>query len=141
MWNTLALLDPGSQTSLCPDAVLHELRIKGEATQLSLKHIGGSEPPQRSQKIALQLSSLLGETCRLISVTEAHSVQNINIRTPVISSKDRSTWKHLLGLPIPDRLSGQVELLLVANVLEAVIQREVRVGRPGQPVVIRTAFG
>ena len=66
---------------------------------------------------------------------------NINIRTPVISSRDRSTWKHLLGLPIPDCSSGQVELLLGANVLEAVIQREVRVGRPGQPVAIRTAFG
>ena len=126
---------------LCADAVLDELRIKGEATQLSLKHIGGSEPPQRSQKIVLQLSPLLGETSQQISVTEAFSVPNINIRTPVISSRDRSTWKHLLGLPIPDCSSGQVELLLGANVLEAVIQREVRVGRPGQPVAIRTAFG
>ena len=34
-----------------------------------------------------------------------------------------------------------VELLLGANVTEAVIQHEVRVGQPGQPIAVRTAFG
>ena len=38
-------------------------------------------------------------------------------------------------------LRKKIELLLGANVLEAVLQQEVRVGRPGQPVGVRTAFG
>ena len=35
---------------------------------------------------------------------------------------------------------AQVELLLGANILEAVVQREARVGGPGQPVSVRTDF-
>ena len=34
-----------------------------------------------------------------------------------------------------------MELLLGANVSEAVIQQEVRVGQPGQPIAVRIAFG
>ena len=64
----------------------------------------------------------------------------MNIRTPTVSATGQSHWKHLDGLPIPDCTTGKIELL-GANVIEAVLQREVRVGRAGQPVAIRTAFG
>ena len=137
---TLALLDPGSQTSLCADAVVSDLFLPGDETQLLLSHIGGTGPLQRSRKLRLVLSPLTGEGNQQIVVPEAFSVPKVNIRTPVVSAKHSSHWKHLEGLPIPDCTAGKVELLLGANVLEAVLQREVRVGSAGQPVAIRTAF-
>ena len=138
---TLALLDPGSQTSLCADKLVSDLLIPGDETQLLLKHIGGTGLPQRSRRIKLLLSPLAAEDGQRIEITEAFSVPQVNIRTPTVSATGQSHWKHLEGLPIPDCTTGKIELLLGANVIEAVLQREVRVGRAGQPVAIRTAFG
>ena len=47
----------------------------------------------------------------------------------------------LNGLDIAAVGPDQVEVLLGANVMEAILQREVRVGRPSQPVAIKTHFG
>ena len=63
------------------------------------------------------------------------------MRTPTISAKNKSDWKHLQDLGIPDCRGGEVELLLGANCLEAVLQTEARVGQRGQPIAVRTAFG
>ena len=47
----------------------------------------------------------------------------------------------MADIEVPDINNKTVELLLGANVLEAVLQKEARVGRPGQPVAIKTHFG
>ncbi|XP_043226749.1 uncharacterized protein LOC122383931 [Amphibalanus amphitrite] len=60
---------------------------------------------------------------------------------PNVCKKQREKWRHIKDLDIPQCSHGQVELLLGANVSEAVIQQEVRVGQPGQPIAVRTAFG
>ena len=51
------------------------------------------------------------------------------------------TWPHVADLEIPDVDSEYVTVLLGANVLEAILQREVRRGPPGQPAAVRTTFG
>ena len=48
---------------------------------------------------------------------------------------------HLTDLDIPEVVSEDVTILLGANVSEAILQHDVRRGRPGQPVAILTAFG
>ena len=50
-------------------------------------------------------------------------------------------FPHLTNLDFPEVESKDVTILLGANVLEAILQRDVRRGRPGQPVAILTAFG
>ena len=50
-------------------------------------------------------------------------------------------FPHLTDLDIPEVDSEDVTILLGANVLEAILQHDVRRGRPGQPVAILTAFG
>lgn len=49
-------------------------------------------------------------------------------------------FPHLSNLGIPEVDSDDVKILLGANVLEAILQHDVRRGRPGQPVAILTAF-
>ena len=51
------------------------------------------------------------------------------------------TWPHLADLEIPNVDSKDVMILLGANVLEAILQREVCRGSPGQPAAVLTAFG
>ena len=50
-------------------------------------------------------------------------------------------FPHLTDLDIPEVDSDDVTISLGANVLEAILQRDVRRGRPGQPVAILIAFG
>ena len=74
-------------------------------------------------------------------IPEAWSVPTLKVNRQRVSRKQREKMKHLRDLDIPDSYEGDVELLLGANVIEAVIQKEVRFGSPGQPVAVRTAFG
>ena len=51
------------------------------------------------------------------------------------------TWSHVADLEITDVDYQYVTLLLGANMLEAILQCEVRRGVPGQPAAVQTAFG
>ena len=141
--DTLALLDPGAQTSLCSRSVLDALHIEGEAQPLRLNNVEASGRERLAQRVRLEISPLADteDRSKKISVPEAFSVEKLNVRTPVLKTKRLSNLRHLDGLILPDISGGEIELLLGANVLEAVLQREARVGRPGEPVAIRTTFG
>lgn len=141
--DTLALLDPGSQTSLCSEAVTADLNISGEEQELCLGNVEGSGVVKISRRMQLTLSPLSADEDveKRILVPEAFSVPNVNVKPQQVPKGLFKDWKHLDGISLPDYTHGTVEVLLGANVLEAVLQREVKVGRPGQPVAIRTAFG
>ncbi|XP_043220101.1 uncharacterized protein LOC122380753 [Amphibalanus amphitrite] len=141
--DTLALLDPGAQTSLCNASVLDELQVEGEVQPVRLSNVEAAGRERLSRRTTLELSPLASteDPSKRILVPEIFSVDRVNVRTPTIRGKNVSKFKHLEGLKIPDISSGTVEVLLGANVLEAVLQREARVGAPGEPVAIRTAFG
>ena len=139
--DTYALLDPGSESSFCNEEVLRRLQLKGERGLLCLQTVEGTGRPQTSAKVTLELSSLATNKTQRITVPEAWSVPSLNIAMPNVSNKQREKWHHIQGLDIPQCSGGQVELLLGANVSEAVIQQEIRTGQPGQPIAVRTAFG
>ncbi|KAF0305979.1 hypothetical protein FJT64_022472 [Amphibalanus amphitrite] len=120
----------GSESSFCSEAVLNQLGITGQDEQLCLQTVEGTGKPQASTRVKLELSSVApGETRRII-VPEAWSVPSLDISMPNVCKKQREKWRHIKDLDIPQCSHGQVELLLGANVSEAVIQQEVRVALP-----------
>ena len=131
-----ALLDPGSQTSLCCEDVIEELDLAGESQLLRLQNVEGCGPARHTTRLQMKVASI--ENGDLITVPEAFSVKDIKVTAPYVQK--RSSWTHLQDVQLP-KCDGKVELLLGANVIEAILQLEVRVGKPGQPVGIRTAFG
>ena len=137
-----ALLDPGSQTSLCTTDVLASLNITGVPSNLCLQNVEGSGVPQMSQRVKLSVSPGDNSDSQcIIQVPEAFAVPAINVNPPRIPAEQKAQWKHVSDLNIPDHNDVKIKLLLGANVIEAVLQEEARVGRPGQPVAIKTAFG
>ena len=134
-----ALLDPGSQTSLVLEEVLDQLDLRGERQALSLQNVEGSGPLHSSMKLKLELEASCGDGSK-IHVPEVFSVKDINVMLPELPNK-RPDWKHLKDIDFPDCSGRRVELLLGANVVEAVLQLEARTGKAGQPVAIRTVFG
>ena len=140
--DVVALLDPGAQTSLCCEDVLNELGVQGTREDLRLQNIEGSGPRQSSLRVQLTVSPLSSATKgRHILVPEVWSVPKLNVSAPSVSSKQLHSWKHLQDLDLRQYNGERIELLLGANILEAVLQREARVGGIGQPVGVRTDFG
>ena len=140
--DTFALLDPGAQTSLCSNKLADRLDITGEAQELCVQTVEGSGQKQTARKMMIELSSPSADAAqKRIKVPEVWAVPRLNIPMPRINRQQRSTWRHLDNLDVPDYSTGEVEILLGANVIEAVIQHEVRAGASGQPVAIRTDFG
>lgn len=136
-----AMLDPGAQTSLCCREVLEDLELDGQEEKLILQNVEGVGEEQKSMRVSLTLSPLETEQGEKIIVSEAFSVPRINVDVPKIPEKERQSWYHVRDLHIPSYDGTKVELLLGANVLEAVLQLEARIGRPNQPAAIRTIFG
>ena len=140
--DTCALLDSGADTSLCAEHVLRRLSITGPTQELRLNNVEETGERKTSMRVSLQISPIAadGETER-VTVREAFSVPKLNVRSQRVDWRERSKWKHLSGIEIPDTNDRPVELLLGANVLEAMLQKEARVGPQGQPAAIRTHFG
>ena len=81
------------------------------------------------------------ETGVQIIVEEAWTISTVESAPQRITRTMMQDFPHLTDLDIPEVDSEDVTILLGANVLEAILQHDVRRGRPGQPVAILTAFG
>ncbi|XP_043215496.1 uncharacterized protein LOC122378464 [Amphibalanus amphitrite] len=140
--DTFALLDSGAQVSLCSEDILKTLKLEGEAQSLCLDNIEGTGRTRTALKVALELHPLSRDaTTTSITVDEVWTVPTLSVPSPKISRTERAEWKHIEGLDIRDVRPEQVKVLLGANVSEAIVQREARVGKRGQPVAVRTDFG
>ena len=140
--DVLALLDTGAQTSLCNEDVLQELGITGDRRQLCIQNVEGSGEQKPSERVTLTVSALgAGGKEGRIKIAEAWSVPSLNVTAPTVTHRQLRRCVHLRGLKFPQYGGGEVKLLLGGNVLEAVLQKEARVGEPNQPAAVKTEFG
>ena len=102
--DTLALLDPGAQTSLCCSSILNELHLGGESQPLRLNSVEAVGRERMSQRVQLDISPLAEteDTSMKICVPEAFSVQNINVRTPTVNKRTLGKLQHLKDLKMPE---------------------------------------
>ena len=139
---TFALLDSGAQVSLCTESLARKLDLRGETRSLSLNSVESSGRRRMALKTSLKMAPLARDSNPdFVTASEVWTVPRLNVPSPHISAKAREQWEHLKGLDISFARPDQVEVLLGANVIEAIIQREVRVGQSGQPVAIKSHFG
>ena len=140
--DTFAILDSGAQVSLCTEQLAKKLNLKGETRPLSLNNVETSGQRRMALKTSLKLTPLSRDSGPgAVTASEVWTVPHLNVPSPQISSTSRAQWQHLTGLDISLARPDQVEVLLGANVLEAILQREVRIGQPGQPIAIKSYFG
>lgn len=140
--DTFAILDSGAQVSLCTENLARKLNLEGESRLLSLNNVENSGQRRMALKTSLKMTPLARDSePGLITATEVWTVPRLNVPSPQISSATRARWQHLKDLDITFARPDQVEVLLGANVSESIIQREVRIGKPGQPIAVKTHLG
>ena len=102
--------------------MLEVIGVAGKSEGLQLQNIEGSGPRQSSLSVQLTVSALGADAKEgHIVVEEVWSVPRLNVVAPRVSSQQIQMWKHLQGLNLPRYSGGQVEPLLGANILEAVL--------------------
>jgi len=139
---TFALLDSGSQTSLVLEDFANKVGFDGITSTLHLGTVNSRDEAVRSRKVSFKVSAVNKvEDSHEVVVEEAWTVPQLNIPEQKVTRDMLKDLPHLSDIPIPEIDSGAVTILLGANVLEAILQRDVRRGNVGQPVAVLTAFG
>ncbi|KAK3724590.1 hypothetical protein QZH41_006358 [Actinostola sp. cb2023] len=109
--NTYALLDKGSDTSLCEKRLIQQLGVDGEERTFSLTTIEGTNCQKRGLVTSLEVMPLNSDD--VVEIPTVWSVDKLHISTEgVPRQEDISKWPHLNGIKVPEIDSGEVTLLI-----------------------------
>ena len=140
--DTFALLDCGSQISLILEDFADTIGLVGESGALHLGTMNSPGEPVRSRKVSFHIGAIEGSATGIqIPIEDAWTVSQLNLPPQKVTHIMMQNFPHLNDLQIPEVSSEDVTVLLGANVLEAILQRDIHRGCPGQPIAILTAFG
>ncbi|XP_074608716.1 uncharacterized protein LOC141863136 [Acropora palmata] len=137
---TYALLDTGSDVSLCDKNLATELGIQGQQKVFFLTTQERENSPRFGTEISLTVESLDGTD--KIEVNRLWTVDRLNASSRSIPSElDTKQWPHLADLSLPSIEEREDRLIIGTNTPEAFWVLEERRGGKGEPYAIRTPLG
>ncbi|XP_071827004.1 uncharacterized protein [Apostichopus japonicus] len=136
--HTLAILDSGSDTTLCSESLRKKLGVKGKPTSYTSSTVNGVEP-----KIGSTFDiTVKGENeSNDLSITALSVPKLPNSDDSVPSARDLNRWQHLKLIPWGDISRYNLELLIGADVPEAFWVMDERRGGTGDPYGVKTPLG
>jgi hypothetical protein len=139
--DTYAMLDPGTNSTYCTEALRESIGARGTVRHLELTTIAQTRLQIDSTVITLLVSDL-DETEPPRCIPDVTVRPTLNIDLSSLSNQiDLERWPHLRNLNIPELDVDQVHLLIGQDCSDLLLPEEVRKGRPGEPFAIRTPLG
>ena len=137
---TYALLDSGSNVSLCQDRLLESLGATGRPETMELTTLEKASSQSRVRVLRLTVADPEGretiELPRVYSRTDLHlSPDNL------VSQEEVEQWPHLRDLPLHYATVEEVTLLIGQDCPEALIPLTTVSGARGEPYAVRTHLG
>jgi hypothetical protein len=137
---TYALLDEGSDVTLCSDSLIKRLGVEGKPCKFTLTTVNKSSQNQTGREVQLQVSALNGG--QVIDLQRVWSVKTLPISLQSLPDQSvTGKWKHLNGIYLPKIDVDKVELLVGSDTPDAFWVEEQRRGKGGEPYAIRTMLG
>ena len=137
--NTWALLDTGSKESFIAKPTTDKLKLRVKSFKsLALCTLTG-ESTVRVGKVDLAVLPIEGPEGHRIQIKDVKVVEHLNVN--MSRPQDLSQWEHLNCKQYPETDGEEVTLLIGANVPEAQIHEEVRIGRAGETYAAHTLLG
>ena len=137
---TYALLDSGSDISLCDKNLAMELGVHGRQKTFYLTTQEKEDSPRVGYELSLVVEPLDG-TDR-VDVVRLWTVDKLNASSRSIpSEQDVKQWPHLRDIKLPSISEKEVRLIIGTNVPDAFWVLEERRGNKGEPYAIRTPLG
>ena len=137
---TYALLDSGSNVSLCQDKLLRQLRAHGRTEKLSLTTLDKERNETTAQVISLKVSNLDGS--EELTIPQVFARPHLGLSSSnLVTEADVQKWPHLKDLPLHHAEMDEVTLLIGQDCPEALIPLTTVPGRKGEPYAVRTRLG
>ena len=136
---TYALLDEGSNVTLCTENLLSRLHIQGSKTSFRMTTVTDTVTKE-SSVAPLTISSL--DRKNSVYVDEVLSVETLPVSIDsMIDRESISNFSHLRDLSFPTIDSTKVELLIGGNVPEVFFVEEQRLGGRKEPYGVKSILG
>ena len=137
---TYALLDSGSNISLCQDWLLKSLGAAGRPEQMKLTTLEKANSQTAARVISLTVTDLSGNN--LIRLPQVYSRPNLNLSSDNLVTEDEvNQWPHLKDLPLHYADTKEVTLLIGQDCPDALVPLTTVPGARGEPYAIRTRLG
>ena len=137
---TYALLDNGSDVSLCAEGLAAQLGIQGEQRTFYLTTQERQDSPKLGQEISLTVEAIDGSD--KLEIQRLWTVEKVNASSQSLPTyQDIRKWPHLQDINLPSIDETKVDLIIGCNVSEAFWALEERRGNKGDPYAIRSLLG
>ena len=137
---TYALLDNGSDVTLCDSKLIKHLGIKGTPTTFSLTTISEGTKRNNGEEVSLVVSSL--NVSEHVDIPCSWTVKNLPVsRKCIPTARDVSQWSHLEGIEFPELSNKNVAMIIGCDVPEAHWVLDECRGRRKEPYAVKTLLG
>lgn len=137
---TYALLDNGSDVSLCDKGLAAQLGVQGDERKFYLTTQETRDSPKIGQEISLTVEALDGSD--KLEIKRLWTVDKLNASSHSIpTDQDIRRWPHLRDINLPSMDETKIELIIGCNAPEAFWVLEERRGNRGDPYAIRSPLG
>ena len=139
---TYALLDDGSDRTLCSDRLLNVLQVEGEPVSFDVTGINSERVKYEGRSVNLSVSPV-DDVNNALYIPNVWSMQQLRIDA---ESRPRQSelgkWAHLRGITVSDLPpNATVTLLIGTDVPDAHVPLECRRGTTYEPYAVRTVLG
>ena len=137
---TCALLDSGSNVSLCTEGLLKALGAKGRTEKMSLTTLEKENNETTARVASLKVSSFDGSG--EVALPHVYARPKLRLSSSnLITETEVQRWPHLRDLPLHHAEIEEVTLLIGQDCPEALMPLTVVPGGKGEPYAIRSRLG
>ena len=134
-----AILDGGSSSSYLREQVADTLGLEAEHRPLRITVFGAKTVVTDSKTVTIHVESMNGDTKTEVLLRTTQSICKMRA---MVWSQSREKLCHLRDLRMAKPVgSGEVDLLIGSDYYEELLPLEHCVGRPGEPVGVKTPLG
>ncbi|XP_042888382.1 uncharacterized protein LOC122263818 [Penaeus japonicus] len=139
--STLALLDPGSNSTFCTKALIDKLGISGKSVTLNMTTLNKVEDTE-VEEITLEIVTG-GRKKQTIVLEKVYALKDFppSLQGGVTSQVDVKKWRHLESLELPKVNAEVVSIVIGQDYPHLLKPQEVRSGKDNEPYAIRTVLG
>ncbi|XP_055615183.1 uncharacterized protein LOC129761486 [Toxorhynchites rutilus septentrionalis] len=139
--NTLAFLDEGSSFSLVECSITNMLKATGKPQPLRVTWTAGMTRLERESMLLNLTISAVGSKERF-SMEKVHTVEELKLPVQSLNYRELAeSYSHLRNLPVAEYPNESPRILIGLKHLHLFAPIESRIGRPGEPIAIRSMLG
>ncbi|XP_063969477.1 uncharacterized protein LOC135157524 [Lytechinus pictus] len=137
---TWALLDHGSDVSLCEHRLADDLRIQGKETNFRLTTVNNTNTQRGGQEVSFSIQGIKDRD--VIDMPRVWTVESLpTTHRSIPRQQDVDRWSHLKGIELPTAAKKDITLLIGSDTPEAFWVQEERRGKKKEPYAIRSPLG